>query len=84
MLRCERCHGRAVASLGHIHGLVETLCHDCTQDVVASRAQAELESTMVAAAKVEITRRHLQEIADQRNYFGDHYVGPSLEELQAA
>jgi len=84
MLRCDECGGRAVAALGHVHCLLVTLCHDCTLDAVERREGAQNEALLIAAAKVEATRRHLQAQLDRSNYFGDHYHGPPLDELQAA
>ena len=37
MLRCNRCGGQALATLGHLHLLTEHLCLSCTQAVVKER-----------------------------------------------
>ena len=37
MLRCERCGGRATATLGHLHCLNVHLCVSCTREVVEKR-----------------------------------------------
>jgi hypothetical protein len=84
MLRCDVCGGRAVAALGHVHGLVASLCVECTGKAVASQGEAQKVSLLVATAKVSATQKHLSAQMDRRNYFGDHYHGPSLDEIQVA
>ena len=41
MLRCNRCGGHALATLGHLHCLTEHLCLSCTQKVVEAREKRE-------------------------------------------
>lgn len=38
MLRCEMCHGRAIAGLAHLHGLPGHLCYSCTKVVLDKQA----------------------------------------------